>query len=48
MKRKEIKRKEAEQRNNEWAKLTPEQQLKELEKRPGNSAKQRKKLATKA
>jgi len=35
---------EAIKRNSEWQKLTPIQKLKELDKRPGNSAKQRKKI----
>lgn len=42
----EIKRKEAILRQNEWEKLSPEQQLKALDSRPGESKRQRERLTT--
>jgi hypothetical protein len=40
----ELKRKEAMERQEAWSKLTPEQQLKALDSRPGESKRQRARL----
>lgn len=47
MKTKEVKRKEAAQRNEAWNKLTPTQQLKMLDKNNLTATKQRAKIAAK-
>lgn len=47
MKTKDQKRREAKERNERWASLTPAQQLAELDKRGLTAAKQRKKIAKK-
>jgi hypothetical protein len=47
MKDKSTKRKEAEARNAEWGKLTPAQQLNQLDVLGNVAAKQRKKIAAK-
>jgi hypothetical protein len=44
MKPKDQKRAEGEERNTKWQALTPEQQLKDLDLRPGDCAKQRAKI----
>jgi len=41
---KDQRRQEGEERNEKWRKLTPSQQLQELDQRPGESKKQRDKI----
>jgi hypothetical protein len=41
---KDQRRQEGEERNAKWQKLTPSQQLQELDQRPGASKRQRKKI----
>lgn len=45
MKRKEVKRQEAEERNARWAELTPEEQLAHLDRLGLRALKQREKIA---
>lgn len=47
MQTKQAKREKADAMNAEWAKLSPQKQIEELRKRPGNSARQIKRLEAK-